>query len=387
MPQLDSYTDLSDPLNQRIMKILSPGRPGGTVSFLHVGGHPNLSGARLTEGNEYPFTALGRLGLRVPSTQEERVIEQLQNRYNRYTGNHSTAQLVLLDTNDQDLVEQALRRDARRTSFDDPYQGNDDVRWLAKNRTEAERHISKKEFSFEVNFRLARLRSQNPQLFQQIFQWIAWQDPGQPRIGHHDAKGATRLRNHYTNLRSGLDRKQGITEARGEYAAAKILITVMQEHYQMKMGKAGDGGRPNGIDQIWVKRDPYTGTVNEYLIVEAKGSINAHLGHPQDGQQMSPRWLFTRLVQMAAGHGSFIDDDTNRRLPRKILEAMFDDTRTVLVRGIVFHALYGTTNENQVVQMTDLGTYNQPEAVTQARANVDIFSGPSQSGLSLQTLW
>ena len=153
----------------------------------------------------------------------------------------------------------------------------------------------------------------------------------------------------------------------------------------MKMGKAANGGRPNGIDQIWVRRDPLTGDVQEYLVVEAKGSSGAVLGHPADGQQMSPRWLFARVLKMAQGtDGRFVETGTNQnRMAAKILHAMFEDTRTIRVRGIVFHCLYGTTNEAQVVHMTDLGEYNQPEVVTAARNAGPVFGGPPQSGISL----
>ncbi|HEV2733968.1 MAG TPA: hypothetical protein VGV85_03980 [Longimicrobiaceae bacterium] len=387
MPNLDSYTDPDDALNLSIRARLSATRPGGTVSTFHLGGHNNITGARLAPGQQYPFTALGRIGLSVPTTREGRLINQLRNRFNTDTSAKSSAQLVLLDTADQNEIHRALKRDAKQTARDDPY-ADPDVAWLMANRQTARAHLNKTAFSQTAYAHLAGLRGRNQPLFNQMFSWLhhGKQEPS-PRVEHHEARGAARLSGHYTNLKDGLTgHAQTHTEARGEYAASKILVTVFSEKYQMKMGKAA-AGRQNGIDQIWVKRDPLTGDVEEYLIVESKGSHNATLNHVRDGEQMSPRWVFVRLLKMANGNGSYMELGTNQdRMAEKILRAMFDDARTIKVRGLVFHSLYGTLNEHSVVKLTDLGSYNQPEVVTPARNAAPVFGPAVGNGMSLDTL-
>jgi hypothetical protein len=73
-------------------------------------------------------------------------------------------------------------------------------------------------------------------------------------------------------------------------------------------------------------------------------------------------------------------------MAEKILRAMFDDARKIRVRGLVFHSLYGTPNENSVVKLTDLGSYNQPEVVTPARNAAPVFGPVVGNGMSLDTL-
>ncbi|WP_339492337.1 hypothetical protein [Pseudomonas sp. EA_15y_Pfl2_R67] len=66
----------------------------------------------------------------------------------------------------------------------------------------------------------------------------------------------------------------------------------------MKIGKASSG-RNNGIDQIWVKRNLQSGVVEEYIIVECKGSVDAELNEAKYGWQMSPCWAFHCLDWLA----------------------------------------------------------------------------------------
>ncbi|MCX5542090.1 hypothetical protein M3A49_21685 [Paraburkholderia sp. CNPSo 3076] len=401
MNHLTAYTD-TDQLNQLIGNDLEAGRPGGLKENLYLGNEVTLglttNNLTLLSSQQYPYTALGPIGLvKLRDQPQPSVVTQILNRHTVNPTNRSASQLVLLDTQAQTEIEQALRRDARHTGgttvahslFDSADQ---DVQWILTHRFETLAAITDVQ-----QYRWVRPNAteawghyqalgKDPPTREAVRGWLYGQDHsvGWGRFKRNDTKSGNRLSSHYTNLGAGLDIEQARTAARGEYAASKLLITAYGPNYQMKMGKSVGGGRPNGIDQIWVKRDMQTGNVLEYLIIEAKGSVNATLGHPGTGQQMSPRWLFWCLVRMAAGHGSYIDAQTSRELPKKILTSLINHNG-IPVRGVVFHSLYGSQNESKVVEMTDLGLYSFVTAFENATAGVQRFhSAPTQEFIAFQ---
>lgn len=402
MNQLTAYTD-TDPLNQLIGAHLEAGRPGGLKENLYLGNELALGLATnnltLLSSQQYPYTALGPIGVvKLREEPQPSAVTQILNRHTVNPTNRSADQLVLLDTQAQAEIEQALRRDARHTAgttvahslFDstDP-----DVQWILAHRFETLSAITDVQQYRWIRPHAAAawghyqaLLSKDPNTREAVRNWLYGQDHsvGWGRFKRNDTKSGNRLSSHYTNLGTGLNTEQARTAARGEYAASKLLITAYGPNYQLKMGKSVGGSRPNGIDQIWVKRDMQTGNVLEYLIIEAKGSVNATLGHPSTGQQMSPKWLFWCLVRMAAGHGSYIDVQTSRELPKKILSALINNGG-IPVRGVVFHSLYGSQNESKVVEMTDLGLYNFVAAYENATAGTQRFhNAPTQAFIAFQ---
>ncbi|MEM5316536.1 hypothetical protein [Paraburkholderia sp. JHI869] len=402
MNQLTAYTE-TDPLNQLIGHILEAGRAAGLKENLYLGNEVTLglttNNLTLLSSQQYPYTALGPIGLvKLRDQPQPSVVTQILNRHTVNPTNRSAGQLVLLDTQAQTEIEQALRRDARHTGgttvahslFDS---ADTDVQWILAHRfetlsaiTDVQQHRWVRPHATVAWGHYQALNSKDQHTREAVRSWLYGQDNsgGWGRFKRNDTKSGTRLSSHYTNLGAGLDTEQARTAARGEYAASKLLITAYGPNYQLKMGKSVGGGRPNGIDQIWVKRDMQTGDVLEYLIIEAKGSVNAAMGHPGTGQQMSPKWLFWCLVRMAAGHGSYIDAQTSRELPKKILTALINNNG-IPVRGLVFHSLYGSQNESKVVEMTDLGLYNFVAAFENATAGLQRFhNAPTQQFIAFQ---
>ncbi|SFP54224.1 hypothetical protein SAMN05216601_11484 [Ectopseudomonas composti] len=393
MNNLNSYINIKETLNAALFALLPAGRPSGNERYLHFD-NPQIQGDPLRlSTQQYPYTPLGTIGVQNLTDQSASVVTTQLNRHNQSTSSRSAAQLILLDTEDQALIEKALKRDARHTDglllnssmlFGT---SNADADWIITHHERVAKHLqgastpqNNPNFSASSAKHLARLKASNQGLYSKVFTWLFWEHE---RTFRHGEKSATRLSHHYTNLSSDMSRAQQITETRGEYAAAKIMLTVLSHEYQMKMGKSPNGARPNGIDQIWVKRNLQTNTVEEYIIVESKGSYRAHLGHPADGAQMSPRWVFSCLISMAAGEASYIHTaTTNTRLAKKMLNAMVNNT--VPVRGLIFHSLHGTQQHSKIIHMTDLTPYNCPALFTQANAGNQIFANaPTTVGMDL----
>lgn len=396
MNKLKSYTDVNEAFNRALFNGLDAGRPGGLTQDLYLGNEPTLD---LTTGNltlvsqqQYPYTALGRIGLRkLFDPPQNSIVQQIVNRHSVTQDNKSAAQLVLLDTTGVDQVIQALKRDAKHTAgstaahpfFDstDPH-----VQWILNHRqetinaiTDAQKH--RRYPTGTAHTHLRALWGYGEEVQQAFRDWLyTGNRGGWDRFKKHDDRSGDRLKSHYSNLTYGLSSKQSITAARGEYAATKLLITAYGSDYQLKRGKSPNGKRPNGIDQIWVKRDKRTGKVLEYLIIEAKGSYNAHLEHPKTGQQMSARWLFYCLIKMAKGSKAYTDqypdEDKTKSLPTKILDALINNDG-VPVKGIVFHSLYGSYSESKVVQMIDLGRYDFAPAYALASSQTKAFTNAS----------
>lgn len=403
MNQLTSYTNTNDPLNQRILNNLEAGRPGGLKVDLYLGDQPTLdlttNNLTLLSSQQYPYTALGTIGIRkLLDPPESSLVSQIVNRHAVLPSNSSADQLVLLDMQGQTEISQALRRDARHTQgsahshplFDST---NQHVQWIRTHR--AQMLLAFEDIRLQGIVRrqakeawdhydaVSRLDATTREA---VNTWLRGEDHslGWDRFKRNDVKSGNRLSTHYTNLRGDLKTPQSITSARGEYAASKLLITVYGTDYQMKMGKSANGMRPNGIDQIWVKRDMRTGNVIEYLIVEAKGSVNATLGHPSTGQQMSPKWLFWCLINMANKNASYIGPETKTDLPVKILNALINPGG-IPVRGIVFHSLHGSANESKVVQMNDIGLYQFASAFENASKGGGLFTNaPTQQYIAFK---
>lgn len=395
MNQLTSYTDTNDLLNQRILNNLEAGRPGGLKIDLYLGDQPALdlttNNLTLLSSKQYPYTALGTIGVRkLLDPPESSIVSQIVNRHAVNPSNSSADQLVLLDVEGTNEIAQALSQDALHTRgsahrhplFDstDPH-----VQWIRTHRAEMltafediRHHGIVRRQAKEAWDHFDAVSRLDVATRQAVSTWLWGQDHslGWDRFKRNDIKSGNRLSTHYTNLGADLGSSQSRTAARGEYAASKLLITAYGVDYQMKMGKSANGTRPNGIDQIWVKRDMRTGDVIEYLIVEAKGSVNATLGHPNTGQQMSPKWLFWCLIKMAGNKASYIGAETKTDLPIKILNALINHGG-VPVRGIIFHSLYGSKNESKVVQMNDIGLYQFASAFENASKGGGLFTNAS----------
>lgn len=328
---------------------------------------------------------------------------QLQN---RYSAGKVTAHLLLLDlhvaaTQDvqnlqrQQEIVQKLQSESQNTSFTHPTQGGADLsdphlRWLLK-------HPFETATLFQPQMQKNPTAQQHwqqllPQHRQQL-QSLTFDNNGNHeffkhamatntynttyRFSHHEAKSAERLSTHFTELstraaqltkQTQLPMPQYVTETRGEHMAAKVLLTCLQDsgNYQLKLGFVPGGH--HGIDQIWARRDSGSGAVTEYIIVEAKGSAGAQLGLPEYGEQMSPKWVFSSLMDMANVQGGGRD----ARLAAKILTAMFSDNFTGQgtaqnpgVWGLVLKALYDhnkpTSMHHKVIEAAGLPYYNRPD--------------------------
>ncbi|NVJ23781.1 hypothetical protein HUW62_21375 [Myxococcus sp. AM011] len=186
----------------------------------------------------------------------------------------------------------------------------------------------------------------------------AWRDYGtsEARRNHHLHKSHVHLDNHYASLdtRVGESTKHNtrpLTEARGEYLAAKVMAMVFAgERFELKMG-FGDKKKAQGIDQIWARRHPTTQEVDAYFIVEAKGSKSAKHGQNKEETQMSPGWVFKKLVEQASSPN---EDERLLLLAQKVLRAMFDEGSTVPVFGMTFKAIFDKHHSGETASLFNL---------------------------------
>lgn len=186
----------------------------------------------------------------------------------------------------------------------------------------------------------------------------AWRDYGtsEARRNHHLHKSHVHLDKHYAALdtRVGESTKHNsrpLTEARGEYLAAKVMAMVFAgERFELKMG-FGDKKKAQGIDQIWARRHPTTQEVDAYFIVEAKGSKSAKHGQNKEETQMSPGWVFKKLVEQASSPN---EDERLRLLAQKVLRAMFDEGGTVPVFGMTFKAIFDKHHSSETASLFNL---------------------------------
>ena len=182
------------------------------------------------------------------------------------------------------------------------------------------------------------------------------------RYRHHECKSAKRVQTHFENLAGHVSRAtdtKNLTEARGEFAATKVMLTLygsedpQQANYQLKWYFVGHGH--TGVDQIWAKRSP-NGVITQYVIVEAKGSCNASLGTASYGEQMSPRWVYHHILNI-------YKNGQTRSLGQKILSAMLGVTgfEGVKVWGLIVQSLFDkerpTDTNSNVIEFQDCGQY------------------------------
>ncbi len=313
MPKLKSY-EVNDPENKSLLGKLATATPhNGAVYHITMSGEALLSGGR-------SWATVATVEMNSPSN--DGTISKMVTQFPaRFSSQSKYKQLVLMNTNDEEVIKEILEEEEKKTKWDDS------------------QHLS--EFK---------------------------------RFHKHEAKSAGRLAMHYERLQAGLGHKAKGTEVRGEYAAAKVLLTLFgdgSQMLQMKKGKASSGGQ-NGIDQIWVKRDK-DGNIKTYFIVEAKGSTNARMGNTNQGVQMSPRWLVNCLfMMMKKNNGNYVDTSygapKQERTAQKILDAIFDDKKSINVVGLCVHALWnGGEALNHIVELTDFGRYNDPQTLTAVR--------------------
>ena len=198
-----------------------------------------------------------------------------------------------------------------------------------------------------------------------------------PRFDHHlHYKHSDKYQKHMaameTQVAKPMVTRQQMTEVRGEFAAAKFAFLVLAKStndYHLKLGM--NSPYVQGIDQIWVRRDP-AGDVKEYVLVEAKGSRGAKLGPTASkGDQMSPQWAMKSLVELRdqvaqkkqAGVG-FADVNVES-LTTKIMKSMLGlapDPRfpghVPKVWGLIVHLQFSNPKPSWMVRIRDAGEFN-----------------------------
>ncbi|MBN1205944.1 MAG: hypothetical protein JXB05_13590 [Myxococcaceae bacterium] len=169
------------------------------------------------------------------------------------------------------------------------------------------------------------------------------------RKSHHMYKSHQRLVAHYTQLEKRVaettpEDSRPLTEARGEYLAAKVMAMIFAgDLFELKMG-FGDREKAQGIDQIWARRDSKTNIVEAYFVIECKGSKSAKHGQNKEETQMSPGWVFKKLVELASDRQA---EERLRRLAQKILSAMFDEANQVAVFGMTIKSIFDKEHTQQ----------------------------------------
>lgn len=179
---------------------------------------------------------------------------------------------------------------------------------------------------------------------------------------HHMHKSHVRLRSHYSRLYNRVgetqeDDSHPLTETRGEYLAAKVMAVVFAgELFELKMG-FGDKDKAQGIDQIWVKRHPKTNEIDAYFIVECKGSKGAKFGQNKEETQMSPGWIFKKLIELANDRDEDEEEEEDTRLntlAKKILAAMFDEDSLVPVFGMTIKSIFDKDHQHESASLFNL---------------------------------
>jgi hypothetical protein len=387
MNKLTSY-DSMDALNDKILRYCNPIATVESTEILHFDAR---GGDQLAlSAQAYPYTSVGSIAIVKSNNQiDDHVVNQYQNRYGANIGStHLATQLILLDSTDEEQIKQAIRRDARHTGpkhinkavsaavvFNiQDYWLAERVQWFMENKEEAQqgftsrdmRQIPPAEFNRRFNEIVDRNRA-NFDLMRNVKSWVfgsfGASQPGWERFVHHDIYSARRVRTHLNNLNDA-----GTAEARGEYAATKYLLTIQGQDYQMKIGKAASG-RTNGIDQIWIRRNMSSGAVEEYLIIESKGSLGAKLTNTLYGQQMSPMWIFRCLIGLFSddyrlASSSTADQYAKSTLVEKILDALINDKAPVT--GYIFQTMTGLKTGAESLVIQKLGRYNLINAYQKA---------------------
>lgn len=388
MPKLPDNNQ--DPLLNTILQRLSFAEKEAVGKYhIYVNDQTRYTGGLATT---FATAATLELGTVEGATNFHQQVTQALNRFiNQATRSTSSSQLIHLETETSGDVKNILTAEAAAYShllsgIADwrPLSPVDrDWRQLIKYAPIIWQQFLTNTLTPENSALLARLLQANGNNVADLLNQIATAASANGRFNLHEAKTAARLRQQLSNVAANIKSNspsalsREVTEARGEYAATKIILTLFGSpefrqifgtagELQLKIGKAAQGSQ-NGIDQIWVERDMATGDVKRYFIVEAKGNKDATVGFTQQtGYQMSFRWLFYALVMMWRGDGRYMDQTSpnQSRTAKKILDAMFDDQKRIKVVGLKVKSLFGGGRDfNSIVELTYYGEYNAPEVL------------------------
>ncbi|SFX35230.1 MULTISPECIES: hypothetical protein [unclassified Pseudomonas] len=397
MNQLNDYTSLTEPLNVKIMELAPKEKRDGKKTTLFFTSDTEFDSKPLTlTTGSYPFTPIGSLGItKVDSLGQEwrHVLNQITNRHgltSDYNNPHRADQLVLLDTLDAVKIKEAVARDKQftKSSYYHPdveqvFGTTNPVSTFAAQQVIERRAALFQPVPDPTALNYWNLLGMDPAAQAKVYNWLQAYGGISHKFSVHDRKSGDRIQNHFQNLENS-KAIHFASETRGEYAAAKLLITVLGNEYQMKIGKASSG-RNNGIDQIWVKRNLLSGVVEEYIIVECKGSVDASLNEAQYGWQMSPCWVFYCLIGLLGTNGNLASTSTTdvfakTTMVRKILDALINPGPPV-VKGLVIQPMTKSVTVPNSIEMVDLGEYDLVEQYTNAVAghtrfhNAPVFSG------------
>ncbi|WP_260961035.1 hypothetical protein [Pseudomonas citri] len=397
MNQLNDYADLDEALNKKIMALAPKERRDGKKTTLFFTPDTAFDSKPMTlSTGSYPFTPIGSLGITQVDTsgmEWRHVRAQMTNRHGIPTdpGNSGRAdQLILLDTQDAVKIKEAVARDKQFTkgSFYHPdvkqmFGTTNPITTYAAEQVLVRRAALALTPPDPIALNYWNLLQSDPAAHAKVYNWLQNYGGISHKFSVHDKKSGDRIHNHFHNLENS-NAVHFASETRGEYAAAKLLITVLGIEYQMKIGKASSG-RNNGIDQIWVKRNLQSGVVEEYIIVECKGSKEAELGEAKYGWQMSPCWVFHCLIGLLGTNGNLASTSTTdvyakTSMVRKILNALINPGPPV-VKGLVIQPMTKSVTAPNTIEMSDLGTYDLVEQYTNASAghskfhNAQLFNG------------
>lgn len=365
MNTLDSYNNPDDPLNKLIHKRAPNVLATKKATTVYFSATQAVNPAPAIHSGGYPFTPLGELGgfYIKDGHQQEIAVHQISNRHGiPFDPSHATRadQLILLDTGDVQQIKDALANDHDYTNGSKMLPGlnssspvlNDAARDVMMYWDKGVNHPLVKQG-------IATL-STDVSAYNLVAAFINDPKRVKGKFLRHDVKSGGRMRNHYASLYHSKS-IHFASETRGEYAAAKLMVTVMGSNYQMKIGKASSG-RTNGIDQIWVKRNMQTGAVEEYLIIECKGSADAHLGEAKYGRQMSARWVFYCLIGMLGTNGNLASTATGdiyakQSLVKKILNALINPGHPP-VTGMVIQPMSKAKTDPDSIDIMEFCAYS-----------------------------
>ncbi|UQS16693.1 hypothetical protein [Pseudomonas sp. HS6] len=389
MVALNSYTDPTEALNQSILKLAPKERPSGIATILHFSSCAKFDAKPLTlTTGQYPFTGLGSIGTSyVDSAGDEwaYIRQQFKNRHGLTTlsANVDRAdQLVLLDSLDSVQIKEAVARDRQYTGGSilvpdavSAFGTNHAITTYAAEQVIARRLALGQQPPDPTAMNYWNLLGSDPIAQAKVGDWLQNYGYVSDKFAKHDVKSGDRLKNHLQNLENSNAQHFG-SETRGEYAAAKLLITVLGQDYQMKLGKSS-AGRINGIDQIWVKRNLWSGEVEQYIIVECKGSMDAKLGEASYGWQMSTAWVFYALIGLLGTDGSLAsksltDVFAQKSMVKKILDALINPGPPT-VKGLLIQPMTKSVTTANAVEMIDLGAYSLVQQYLNATQSVGRF--------------
>ncbi|WP_085586471.1 MULTISPECIES: hypothetical protein [unclassified Pseudomonas] len=389
MVTLTSYTDPTDALNAKIMELAPKERRDGKKTTLYFSPQPQYNAPPLTlTGGVYPFTPLGSIGtssVDISGKQWLYILNQFKNRHGLTTdiGNPDRAdQLVLLDTLDAVKIKEAVARDRQFTGgsilIPDAASAFGTTHAIT---TYAAQQVVERRLALcqaqpdQTALNYWNLLGSDPAAQAKVYDWLGKYGWASDKFARHDQRSGDRIKNHLQNLENS-NAQHFASETRGEYAAAKLLITVLGEDYQMKLGKSSSG-RTNGIDQIWVKRNLVSGVIEQYIIVECKGSVDAELGEASYGWQMSTAWVFHCLIGLLGTNGKLASTSTTdvfakKSMVNKILDAMINPGPPE-VKGLVIQPMTKSVIDGSSVEMIDLGAYDLVEQYNNAVAGQQKF--------------